>query len=145
MHSQQEETFFGSANEKEEHRMTYEEGKAALQNKLTMLPGRVAGLFKLPPELIYESKGGILIGDKTVALMRNMEIPPFELDRGEVIASGDPDIPVGSVAAAMPTEGFWIKHNDSDMPEIGALVPENCILKLFGIKNAIEDQIPALG
>lgn len=124
--------------------MTYEEAKKGLKEKLTMLPGRIAALFPIPEDLTYVTKGGVLLSDKVVATRRNLEIPPFQMSEGEVVVSGSRTHPEGAMVAAMPLEGLWVKAGDNDLPELGSLVPPGYLLKIFGIRNALDDQVPLL-
>jgi len=120
-----------------------------LQQKLTMLPGRIAVLT----DAEFPQDSDIVIPDWVLANIRNLGLPPHQLVRGEIVAIGysrpngyrqgvhPDDFKVGDQVAAMPLEGRIIHHGDKDHPELGQLVPEGKQLRLYGALQDASEQV----
>lgn len=120
-----------------------------LQEKLTMLPGRMAVLTdaELPDQ------SDVILPDWVKAKLRNLGLPPHQLVQGEIIAIAysmpqkgrrglhPSDFKTGDKVAVMPLEGRIIHHMDSDHPELGALIPEGKQLRLYGALQDYSDQV----
>lgn len=120
-----------------------------LQDKLTMLPGRIAVMTDAEP-----CQGAFVkIPDWVVAKMRNLGLPPHQLIPGEVVAVGysrpakgrrglhPDDFSVGDRVAVMPLEGRVISRNDEEHPTISGLIPEGKQLRLFGALQDYSEQV----
>ena len=118
-----------------------------LQEKLKMLPGRVAVLTNADPE----QDGVIEVPGWVTQQIANLGLPPHKLVPGEVVAVGygrtarttihPDDFKVGDRVAVMPLEGRIIHHKDEDHPDLGEIVPEGKQLRLYGALQDYSEQV----
>jgi co-chaperonin GroES (HSP10) len=120
-----------------------------LQEKLTMLPGRIAILT----DTEFPQESGIKVPDWVVAKMRNLGLPPHHLIKGEIVAIGysrpqkgrrgvhPDDFKVGDTVAAFPLEGRIIDRHDEDHPDWSHLIPEGKQLRLYGALQDANEQV----
>lgn len=120
-----------------------------LQEKLTMLPGRVAVLT----DDEFQQDSQIQIPGWVIQKLRNLGLPPHHLIQGEIVAVGyqkpskdrygvhPDDFKPGDKVAAMPLEGRVIKHKDEDHPELGELIPKGKQLRMYGALQDYSEQV----
>lgn len=120
-----------------------------LQEKLKMLPGRIAVLTNAD----FEQTSSIHLPDAVLARLKNLKLPPHRLIKGEVVAVGyrkpskdrygisEDDFKVGDQVAAMPLEGRIIFHKDEDHPELGELIPKGKQLRMYGALQDANEQV----
>lgn len=120
-----------------------------LQDKLTMLPGRIAVMT----DDEFKQDSEIEIPGWVIQKMRNLGLPPHQLIEGEVVAVGyvrpsngrkgihPDDFKPGDKVAAMPLEGRVIKHKDEDHPELGELIPKGKQLRMYGALQDANEQV----
>jgi hypothetical protein len=84
----------------------------ALRASARVLPGRLSVLID------PRRDGAVSLPDSVLAKIRDLEIPPYDLDTGTVIDSGVGGIRPGDRVAVLPREGLAIESGDFPwMPE----------------------------
>ena len=108
---------------------------------ITCLPGRVAVLVAE-----QTPNSAIVLPDAVRQRAIQMERPPYELQKGEVVAVGAPRgrVPmpkIGEQVWVLPKPGLTIQSGDLDLPGLGRQIPDGFSLRLYGVGDRWYDQI----
>ena len=136
-------TLLSSGSQKKKRMMTKHENTGTIsrppqgwENSINIeaLPGKVVAFAK--EEDGKETKGGLLIPDRVIALKMHSEVPPFDLTPIWIISSGIKELRPGDLAFAMPLDGQWWRSDERPG------IPDGWQLRLYGAHGEVLTQIP---
>lgn len=115
--------------------------------KLTMPPGKAAVL--VPDDQPEASV--VSLPDFAIANRRHLAMYGKDIDMGILVKDYQeqdrkrnayyPVLKAGTIVGVDATQGLRIEPNDTDSPEVGAVVPEGFSLRFYGCRMDATDQI----
>ena len=120
---------------------------APIAAKLTMPPGKAVVL--VPDE--QPETSAVSLPDFAVANRRHLAVYGKDIDTGILVKDyterdrrrnvSYPVLKAGTLVGVDATQGLRIEPNDSDSPEVGAVVPEGFSLRFYGCRMDATEQV----